>query len=104
MSFKNRNAATGPLYHKKKIIKFIDFIHFYNCLLIAEHLNQDLPLAFSGYFTYMANINNHNTRGALKRLVNVPYAKTIFYGTHSITAKSVKDWNNLQNKAVFEFH
>ena len=105
MSFKNRNAATGPLYHKKKIIKFFDLIYFYNCLLIAEHLNQDLkPLAFSGYFTYMANSHNHNTRGALKRLVNVPYAKTIFYGTHSITAKSVKDWNNLQNKAVFEFH
>ena len=104
MSFKNRNAATGPLYHKKKIIKFFDLIYFYNCLLIAEHLNQDLPLAISGYFIYMDNINNHNTRGALKRLVNVPYAKTIYYGTHSITAKSVKDWNNLQNKAVFEFH
>ena len=96
MSFKNRNAATGPLYHKKKIIKFFNLIYLYNCLLIAEHLNQDLP--------YMANIYNYNTRGALKRLVNVPYAKTIFYGKHSITAKSVKDWNNLQNKVVFEFH
>ena len=52
----------------------------------------------------MANIHNHNTRGALRKLVNVPYTKTSFYGTHSITAKSVKDWNNLQNKAVFEFH
>ena len=104
MSFKNCNAATGPQYHKKKIIKFFDLIYFYNCLLIAEYLNQDLPLAFSGYFSYMANIHNHNTRGALKRLVNVPYAKTIFYGTHSITVKSVKDWNNLQNEVVFEFH
>ena len=85
-------------------VKFGVKIRMHNCLLIVEHLNQDLPLAFSGYFTYMANIHNHNTRGALKRLVNVPYAKTIFYGTHSITAKSVKDWNNLQNKAVFEFH
>ena len=73
-------------------------------MVIAKHLNRDLPSAFSGYFTYMANINNHNTRGALKKLVNVPYSKTSFYGTQSITAKSVKDWNNLQNKAVFEFH
>ena len=104
MSFKDRNAATGPLYHEKKIIKFFDLISFYNCLLIAEHLNWDLPSAFSGYFTYMANIHNHNTRGALKKLVNLPYTKTSFNGTHCITAKSVKDWNNLQNKAVFEFH
>ena len=92
MSFKYKyhNAATGPLYHEKKIIKFF------------ENLNRDLPSP--GYFIYMANIHNHNTRIALKKLVNVPYTKTSFYKTHSITAKSVKDWNNLQNKVVFEFH
>ena len=42
MSLKDRNAATGPLYHKKKIVKFFDLISFYNCFLIAEHLNWDL--------------------------------------------------------------
>ena len=89
---------------RKKIIKFFGLISVYNCLLIAEHLNKDLPSPFSGYFAYMANIHNHNTKDALKKLVNVPYTKTIFYGTHSITAISDKDWNNLQNKAVFEFH
>ena len=35
--------------------------------------------------------------------MNVPQGKTSFYGTHSITAKSVNDWNSLQNKTVFEF-
>ena len=89
---------------RKKIIKFFGLISVYNCLLIAEHSNKDLPSPFSGYFAYMANIHNHNTKGALKKLVNVPYTKTSFYVTHSITAKSDKDWNNLQNKAVFEFH
>ena len=43
MSFKDYNAATGPQYHEKKIIKFFDLISFYKCLFIAEHLNQDLP-------------------------------------------------------------
>ena len=52
----------------------------------------------------MSNIQNRNTKGEVKKLVNVPYTKTSFYETHSITAKSVKDWNNLQNKAVFEFN
>ena len=53
----------------------------------------------------MANIHNHY-RGALKKLPlqSMYYTKTSFYGTHPIRAKSVKDWNNLQNKAVFEFH
>ena len=94
----DRSAATGPLYHEKEIIKFYDLISFYNCLLIPEHLNKNLPSPFSGYFTYMADLHNHNTRGALKKLVSVPYSKTSFYVTQSITAKSVKNWNNLQKK------
>ena len=52
----------------------------------------------------MANQHHHDTRGRVRKLVNVPQCNTSFYGTHSITAKSVTDWNNLQNKAVFEFN
>ena len=62
---------------------------FYNCLFIAEHLNQNLPSSFGEYFTYMVDRHNHNTRGALRKLVNVPISKTTFYGTQSVTAKSV---------------
>ena len=104
VSFKDRNAATGPLYHEKKMIKFFDLTFFYNCLLIVEHLKKDLLWRFNGYFTGMANLHNHNTRSALKKLLNVPYSKTSFYGTRSVTAKSVKGRNNLQNKVVFEFN
>ena len=67
ISFKDCSPATGPLYHKKKNIKFFDLISFYNCLLIAENLNKNLPLPFSGYFTYMVDVHNHNTSGALKK-------------------------------------
>ena len=74
-----------------------------DCLFIAEHLNQNLPSSFGGYFTYMADRHNHNTKDALKKLVNVPLSKTTFYGTQSITAKSVNDWNYLQNRIVFVF-
>ena len=52
ISFKGRSAATGPLYHEKKIIKIFNLISFYNCLLIAEHLNKNPSSPFSGYFTY----------------------------------------------------
>ena len=54
ISFKDGNTAIGPLYNEKKIIRFFDLISFYNCLLIAEHLNQNLPSSFGGYFTYLA--------------------------------------------------
>ena len=104
ISFKNRTADTKPLYNQKKIIRFFDLISFYNCLLIAEHLNKDLPTSFGEYFTYMAERHNHNTRGALKKLVNIPLSNTTFYGTQSITAKSARDWNTLQNKVIFEFN
>ena len=54
ISFKDRNTAIGPLYNEKKIIRFFDLISFYNCLLIAEHLNQNLPSSFGNYFSYLA--------------------------------------------------
>ena len=75
-----------------------------NCIFIAEHLNQNLPSPFGGYFSYMADRHQHHTRGALKKLVNVPLRKTTFYGTQSITAKSVNDWNSLQNQIAFAFN
>ena len=49
-------------------------------------------------------IGSYNTRGALKKLVSVPPSKTTFYGIHSITAKSVRDWNTFQNKIAYEFY
>ena len=54
ISFKDHNTAIRPLYNEKKIIRFFDLISFYNCLLIAEHLNQNLPSSFGNYFSYLA--------------------------------------------------
>ena len=48
----------------------------------------------------MANQHHHDMRGTVRKLVNVPQCNTSFYGTHSITAKSVRDWNNLQKKKL----
>ena len=79
-------------------------ITLYNCLFVAEHLNQNLPSSFGGYFTYMANCHNHNTRGAVKKLIDVPHSRANFYGAQSITAKSAKDWNSLQNQVAFNFN
>ena len=103
ISFKNRNTTAGPLYKEKKVIKFFNLM-FYNCLFVAEHLNQNLPSSFGGYFTYMADRYNHNTRGAVKKLMDVPHSRTNFYGAQSITAKSAKDWNSLQNQVAFNFN
>ena len=103
ISLKDRNTATGLLYNEKKIIGFFNLVTFYNCLFIVGHLNPNLLSSFAGYFTYMANRHNLYTRGAVKKLINVPLCKTTFYGTQSIPAKSVKDWNFLQNQVVFEF-
>ena len=61
--------------------------------------------------TWLISIHNHNIlwlwteiRGAPKKLVNIASRNTSFYETHSTAAKWVKDWNNLQNKAVFKFN
>ena len=85
ISFKDRNTAARPFYNEKRIIRFFYLVAFYNCLFLAGHLNQNLPSSFGEYFTYMANRHNHNTRGAVRKLVDVPVCKTTFYGTQSIT-------------------
>ena len=61
ISFKDRNTAPELLYNDKNIIILFDLISFYNCLLIAEHINQNLPSSFGGYFTYLAECHNYNT-------------------------------------------
>ena len=80
ISFKNRNTTAGPLYKEKNVIKFFNLIMFYNCLFVAEHLIQNLLSSFGGYFTYMADRHNHNTRGAVKKFIDVPHSRTNFYG------------------------
>ena len=55
----NKNASTKEIASiQDKALRIMSFNR--------EHLNRDIPSAFSGCFTYMANIHNHNTRGALK--------------------------------------
>ena len=95
----NKNADTKKISSiQDKAIRMISLQ-----LLIAEHLNQNLP-SFGGYFTYLAECHSYNTTGALKKLVSVPPSKTTIYGIHSITAKSVRDWNTFQNKIAYEFY
>ena len=43
ISFKDRNTPYEPLYKDRKIIRFFDLVSYYNCLLAAEHLNQNWP-------------------------------------------------------------
>ena len=69
----------------------------------SRALKSKLTVSIWGYFTYLAECHSYN-RGALKKLVSVPPSKSTFYGIHSITAKSVRDWNTFQNKIAYEFY
>ena len=90
ISFKDRNTPYEPLYKDRKIIRFFYLVSYYTCLFVAEHLNQNLPSSSGNYFSYMSHQHNHSTRGALKKLMNVPQSKTSFYGTHSISLYRIK--------------
>ena len=45
--------------------------------------------------------HNHNTRGATRYVLNIRKIKTSFYGSRSVQVESVKDWNNIIDKAHF---
>ena len=52
----------------------------------------------------LADLHNHNTRGALKKTSQCTLQQGKFLWNPLHHSKSVKDWNNLQDKVVFEFN
>ena len=78
MSFRSHDTPCEPLFNERNIIRFFDLTSFYNCLFIAEHLNQNLPSSFGGFFAYMADCHNYNTRGAQKKTIRCSSEQNCF--------------------------
>ena len=94
INFKDDNAQVSSLFAQKKILKFEDFVHCRNI---------NLPASFNNFFIRTQEIHQHNTRGALNNLIDIPQSRTSFYGTHSIKSKSAIAWNTMQYKLGFNF-
>ena len=95
-NFKGFREPANPLYNKEEILKICDNITIQNCLLVHDHQNGQLPLAFKNFVKLNHEIHKHITRISKNHLV-IPTNKTLTFGRKSVTTKCVLDWNNMQN-------
>ena len=65
-----------------------------NCLFVFVHLQNLLSKNFENYFSLTSEHHQYLTRGTR---LTIPTIKTIKYGCNSITLKTIKQWNTIQN-------
>ena len=103
INFKDNNAQVRNLFAQSEILKFEDFVHYRNINLVKNSTEKNSPASFFNFFIRTQEFRQHNTRGALNNLTDIPQCRTSFYGTHSIRSKSVISWNTMHYKLGFNF-
>ena len=103
INFKDNNAQVSNLFAQSKILRFEDFALYRNTNLVKNSTEKNGPASFNNFFIRTQEIHQHNTRGALNNLTDIPQSRTSFYGTHSIRSKSAIAWNTMQYKLGFNF-
>ena len=93
LNFKGPREGADYLHKESKINKLKNIIRITNCQFVYDQLKNNLSETFSNFFTLNPQLHQHNTR---KKRLAVPNAKTISYGSNSITLKAIKLWNKVQ--------
>ena len=93
LNFKGPREGADYLHKESKINKLKNIIRIANCQFVYDQLKNNLSETFSNFFTLNPQLHQHNTR---KKRLAVPNAKTISYGSNSITLKAIKLWNKVQ--------
>ena len=48
---------TSPLFHRSKVLKFVDIVSLENCIFVNKCFNDEAFSLFSNHFKHTANIN-----------------------------------------------
>ena len=72
INFKDNNAQVNNLFAQSKILKFEDFVHYRNINLVKNSTEKNGPASFNNFFIRTQEIHQHNTRGALNNLIDIP--------------------------------
>ena len=91
------------IFTQSKILKFEDFVHYRSINLVKNSIEKIGPASFNDFFIQTQEIHQHNTRGALNNLIEIPQSRTSFYGTDSRRSKSAIAWNTIQYEIGFNF-
>ena len=96
INFAHYEEPASEYYKKSSILKFQDSICVQNFLFVHRNFLNNLPKAIQNSFVYINNDHDQNTRISAKFCVNLPKARTLFYGIHSIKGRASRNFNHLQ--------
>ena len=90
---RSNTTNPNPLFKESNILNLRDTILLNNLLMVFDHVNKNLPCAFTNYFSF----NNTNHQYETRELnINVPRVKTFLYGSKSIKLNTIRQWNRMK--------
>ena len=99
ITFSQYNDHTPPSFRDLNILKFLDVIHYLNCIfMFTTHLNM-LPSSFSNFFTSISSRHKYETRLASWSTICIPSVRTN-YGIFNTCFKGAFLWNNLEESVT----
>ena len=93
---------TSPLFHKYKILKFVDIVSLENCIFVNKCFNNEAFSLFSNHFKLTASSHSYCTRSVSNGLIFKRLYNTSRYGNKSIINSTVSTWNHFQT--IFHGH
>ena len=85
---------TSPLFHRYKVLKFVDLVSLENCIFVNKYFNDEPFSLFSNHFKPTASSNSYCTRSVSNGLIFKRLYNTICYGNKSIINSTVSTWNH----------
>ena len=80
---------TSPLFHKYKILKFVDLVSFENCIFFNKCFNDEVFSLFSNHFKLTASSQSYCARSVSNGLIFKRLYNTFHYGNKSIINSTV---------------
>ena len=93
---------TSPLFHRSKVLKFVDIVSLENCIFVNKCFNDEAFSLFSNHFKLTASSHSYCTRSVSNGLIFKRLYNTFHYGNMSIINSIVSTWNHFQT--IFHGH
>ena len=99
INFEDFRAASNPLFKSNAILKVNDTVKMKNIIFIYDYVNKRLPSCFQDDYSKLNDTyNSVRTRNSNLGCLFIPRRKSTRYGLHSISHKSIFNWNEFTKK------
>ena len=86
---------TSPLFHRSKVLKFVDIVSLENCIFVNKCFNDEAFSLFSNHFKLTASSHSYCTRSVSNGLIFKRLYNTFLYGNKSIINSTVSTFQTI---------